>query len=34
MGCVVFVVGVCWGFSSILTLRIGDDDGGGGGVVR
>ena len=36
MGCVVFVVVVCWGFSSILTLRIGDNDGGGGGggVVR
>lgn len=33
MGCVVFVVVVCWGFSSILTLRIGDNDGGGG-VVR
>lgn len=33
MGCVVFFVGACWGFSSILTLRIGDDDGGGGGVV-
>ena len=31
MGCVVFVVWVCWGFSSILTLRIGDDDAGGGG---
>ena len=31
MGCVVFGVWVCWGFSSILTLRIGDDDGGGGG---
>ena len=35
MGCVVFGVWVCWGFSSILTLRIGDNDGGGGGgVVR
>lgn len=33
MGCVVFVVVVCWGFSSILTLRIGDNDGGGGGGV-
>ena len=30
MGCVVFGVWVCWGFSSILTLRIGDDDGGDG----
>ena len=31
MSCVVFGVWVCWGFSSILTLRIGDDDVGGGG---